>query len=109
MAQEHLTYACHTMYYVQAIQCPTSMAGPAGPQSGMLIAMSTAETTRIMKENWNQHEEGVGITDSYWHKMELWWIPGLVFLNFSGYGNQGYPGQRLRQNFREFLEEACMR
>ena len=96
-------------YYATAIMCPAKLPSTRMPdgEDGMLIAISTAESTRIQKQNMIDHQAGRGIGRPYWHEFDLYWYVGLAFLNFSGITDSQYQGQKVTYTFGTYLRGVC--
>ena len=60
-AESHLKHVCAHRYYAQAVMFPGAVKG----QDGILLASSTAESTRISHQNEQAHAEGKGIAAPY--------------------------------------------
>ena len=109
VASQYLAHVHENRYFATAIMCPMTMPSPTGPEQGILVATSTAHSTRIQKQNLEQHAAGKGIEKPYWKDLEVHWYPGLAFLNFNGLHDPTYQGRTLPLLFGEYLEQACIR
>ena len=61
-AEAHLKHVCEHRYYAQVMMLPWTVKGGAG----ILLASSTAESTRISHLNKEAHTEGKDIATPYW-------------------------------------------
>ena len=115
MAAPYLQFLDEHRYFATAIKCPyvmmvpkPSVPGGVERTPGMLVAQSTGQTTRLQKENAEQHAAGLGISRPYWYDLEVYWFQDLAFLNFNGMHDSKYNGHRLPYTFGQFLHTACM-
>ena len=76
-------------YFTNAIQLPFSMNGTCG----VIIALSTPESTRVCKENTALLEQGSYVLDPYWLYYQVWWYAGMSLLNFAGITDPRFQGQ----------------
>ena len=109
LARAYLEYVDRNRYFATSFMCPVvGMASAAGPVSGMLVAISTAESTRVHKENALEHSAGRGIRNPHWQYLQVYFFKDLAFLNFSGMHDEQYGGYPLPVLFGEYLKQACI-
>ena len=91
-------------YFTTAIQMPYSLHGI----QGVVIAMSTAESSRVCKENMDLNQQGSYVFDPYWLYYQLWWFAGMTLLNFAGITDSRHEGQPLGM-LGELVNDVAMR
>ena len=76
-------------YYAQAIQMP----GIWQNRGGSFLALSTKDSTRCMKGNWEDIRRGHLITHPAWLEYEVYFFQDLVCLNVTGMLQTRHQGQ----------------
>ena len=112
LAEARMWYANlqQNSYFSKAFMVPWSMPG-ATPQEqipGMLVAVSTPESTRAFKASVSQNQEGARIVDDpEWLYFQVYWYPRLSMLNFKGLTDHAYPPTSMQQPLGEILAGMC--
>ena len=65
---------------------------PLSVFQGVILAVSTAESTRLEKEHQENEEAGVVFQQSSWTKYEVWVYRNMNLLNFSGIHSEEHQG-----------------
>ena len=91
-------------YFATAIKIPWQREGV----KGMLLAVSTALSTRVSAEKKAVNNVGGIITNPEWLYYEVWWYPGLALLNWSGITDTTYQGTELGMLLGDVLNVVCI-
>ena len=87
-------------YFATGIMIPYTLKGVRG----VLLAVSTSESTRVSKENHGIHQSGRMIKAPEWLFYQVWWFAGLAVLNFRGITESMYNGTNLNMLLGDFLD-----
>ena len=75
----------------------------------MLVATSTAESTRRQAENVREYAETGAVSEPHWVHYQLWWYEGLAFMNLHGITESRYKGTQMQQTLGMLLDELTGR
>ena len=82
-------------YFATGLKFPFILNGV----SGMLLAVSTAESTRIYQQNDADNKAGLVITQGYRLKYKVFFYKGLALGNWAGIMDPWYQGTELPGDF----------
>ncbi len=89
-------------YFAKSFLLPVSRDGA----SGVLFAISTSETCRMSKVNFDLQQSGRIIDNPEWLHMPVWWFRGMSVMNFCFLDSE-YQGHELPETFGQILEGMC--
>lgn len=98
-AVEYIKVLQNEGYFATAYMVPIVLDGVRG----IIVAVSSAQSTNVCKENHETHAARALITDPHWLHYDVWWFPGLAQLNLNGISSSMYQGQ-YRCSMQELLE-----
>ena len=93
MTRQYAFEILTSSYYAQAIQLP----GIWQNRGGSFLALSTKDSTRCMKGNWEDIRRGHLITHPAWLEYDVWFLPGSCMLQRHGYPREPSPGALRRE------------
>ena len=105
MVKAYVAHVDDNRSYATALMMALSPADSPDGEAGMLVALSTAASTRIHHKNVADHKAGLGIQDPSWKHFELRWHKNLAFMNWSGLRE----GQKLKYLLGDFFRGTCLR
>ena len=73
---------------------------------GVILAVSSALSTNICKENMAQYQRSAVIDNPHWLYYDVWWYAGLALLNFSGILNNQYQGHLLSYQLGQLFDDV---
>ena len=95
-------------YYAKAIMLPYSWPGPEGLKSGLLVAVSTAESTTVFNEQLASNRAGQSCIEPEWAKYVEYWYQDLSLFNFAGIRQERHQGTEIGM-FSAVLDVPCPR
>ena len=102
MAARWYSLVKENVYYVNAFKVPYDN----GESAGILLFMSTAESSRIYVENMEQLEHEGMITNPHWLYYSVWCFKGMTLMNFADFNNPVYEGHQPFDDFGSMLQES---
>ena len=91
-------------YFATGIMVPAVINGA----SGMLLAVSTPESTRVSKQNYLDNVLGRIISNPEWLYYAVWWYANLAFQNWSGITDAQYQGHEIG-TLGDVLDTECIK
>jgi hypothetical protein len=79
-AIEYIKVLQNEGYFATAYMVPIDLDGVRG----IIVAVSSAKSTNVCKDNHETHAARALITDPHWLHYDVWWFPGLAQLNLNG-------------------------
>ena len=77
--------------------------------AGILLAVSTGESTRVLHENMEANRRGEIIQDPHWLYFNLWHFEGMAMFNFKGITDNFCSGIDLNMKLGDFLDDHFTR
>ena len=97
-ARQWLRHVAVNSYYATAFMVPYVIAGI----NGMIVACSTAESTRMQNQNNQEQAEGMPIRDPSFLYFNVYWFPRMAILNFVGITKAKFQGSMIADHLGDF-------
>ncbi len=91
-------------YFATALKMPMTWQGV----NGIMLAVSSPQSTAVSKENARIAAAGGIITEPEWLYYEVWWFAGLAFLNWAGILETKFQGHQLSMLLGDFIDGVCL-
>ena len=100
MALEWFQTVAFNAYYASAVKIPYVV----GESTGIILFLSTAESSRVYAENMASIESGQVITKPFWFYFQVYQYQNMALLNLGSFCDNRYQGHMPAQNVESFFD-----